>query len=425
MRTYSDTKFTDQAACLYQAIIDALTHILTWYKRKAGMKFLGSVTKGPAYAGSLKAKMKRIADASQSMNEEAGMKQHTRIMSIHDLSRQTKLQLSTVEKRTDELKELQLEARNHLCKVFTDTEAMHEVVHSWMKMQGSAQSRWPIQTLEQKKGSSAAREALLSTLRFDSAAIRRDVEDALRQVVAIPLLDQDRTAAIIQHQSTDKWLNDADSGALLVHGNCRRHDGICPTTIASALLVSFFAKFRNFVTLYWFCGSHTNGPDRDALGMVRSLVCQLLSLPALECTLEKGHKSDIRDLKKMLELLKNLLQQIPTGTVVVCIIDGISYYEGEHQHRDTCRSIRKLVRLTRAGDPVLKLLITSPTRTIHVHRESGVEGRVDVIDMPSRVNGAKQGFDQLVVAATEQKVRRLSNNFENEKGNLVAASSSA
>lgn len=36
MRTYSDTKFTDQAACLYQAIIDALTHILTWYKRKAG-----------------------------------------------------------------------------------------------------------------------------------------------------------------------------------------------------------------------------------------------------------------------------------------------------------------------------------------------------------------------------------------------------
>ena len=36
MRTYSDTKTIDQAACLYQAIIEALTHILTWYKRKAG-----------------------------------------------------------------------------------------------------------------------------------------------------------------------------------------------------------------------------------------------------------------------------------------------------------------------------------------------------------------------------------------------------
>ncbi len=53
------------------------------------MKFLGSVAKGPAYAGNLKAKMKQIADASQSLNEEAGMKQHTRIMSIHDLSRQS------------------------------------------------------------------------------------------------------------------------------------------------------------------------------------------------------------------------------------------------------------------------------------------------------------------------------------------------
>ena len=274
---------------------------------------------------------------------------------------------------------------------------------------------------------SAAIEALLSILSFDSHTIRRDVEDALRQVTAIPLSDQDRTAAIIQHDSMDRWLKDADSGALLVHGNCRRHDGICPTTIASALLVSFFVKFRNFITLYWFCGSHANGPSCNALGMVQSLICQLLHVSSLDYKLDKQHKSDIKDLKKMLELLKKLLQQVPNDTVVVCIIDGISHYEGEHQHGDTCRTIRRLVRLTRAGgEPVLKLLITSPTRTVHVHRESGVEGRVDVIDMPSRVDGAKQGFDQLVVAAAEQKVRRLSNGFDGEKkGGLNAASSSA
>ena len=315
-----------------------------------------------------------------------------------------------------------------------------------MTMQGAVQARWPIQTLEQKsespfldtiftivrlihlaEDSSAAGEALLSTLSFDSHAIRRDVEDALRQVASIPLVDQDRTAAIIQHEYTDRWLNDADSAALLVHGNCRRHDGMCPTTIASALLISLFAKFRSFITLYWFCGSHTNGPNCNALGMVQSLICQLLSLPALEFTLEKQHKSEIRDLKKMLSLFKKLLRQVPTGTVVVCIIDGISYYEGEHHHRDTCKTIRRLVRLTKAGgDPVLKLLITSPTRTSHVHRESGVEGKLDVIDMPSRVDGAKQGFDQLVVTATEQKVRRLSTSVGNEKRrNSVAAASSS
>ena len=274
--------------------------------------------------------------------------------------------------------------------------------------------------------SSAAREALLSSLGHDSDVIRRDVDDALLQVTAIPLLDQDRTAAIIQHESTEQWLNDTDFGAVLIHGNCRRHDGICPTTIASALLVSCFMKSCNIVTLYWFCGSHINRPGCDVLGMVQSLICQLLSLQTLDFTLERQHKSDIKDLKTMLRLFKKLLQQIPKGSVVVCIIDGISYYEGEHLFRDTCRTIRKLVRLTRAGDPVLKLLITSPIRTMHVHREPGVEGRVNVIDMPSRVNGAKQGFDQQVVAATEQRVRRLSEIFKKEKkSSSFEASSSA
>lgn len=159
--------------------------------------------------------------------------------------------------------------------------------------------------------------------------------------------------------------------------------------------------------------------------MVHSLICQLLSHSTLDFTLEKQHKSDIKDLKKMLKLLKKLLQQVPKDTLMICIIDGISYYEGEHLHRDTCRTIRRLVRLTRAGEPVLKLLITSPTRTIHVHRDSGVEERVDVIDMPSRVDEAKQGFDQLVVTDTEQKVRRLSTSLGSEKkGNFMVASSS-
>lgn len=36
MRTYECTKIEEHAAHLYQAIIEALQHILTWYKRKAG-----------------------------------------------------------------------------------------------------------------------------------------------------------------------------------------------------------------------------------------------------------------------------------------------------------------------------------------------------------------------------------------------------
>ena len=35
MRTYRDAKMKKQAADLYKAIIDALQHILGWYRRKA------------------------------------------------------------------------------------------------------------------------------------------------------------------------------------------------------------------------------------------------------------------------------------------------------------------------------------------------------------------------------------------------------
>lgn len=39
MRTYRDAKMKKQAAELYKAIIDALQHILGWFKRKAGSKY--------------------------------------------------------------------------------------------------------------------------------------------------------------------------------------------------------------------------------------------------------------------------------------------------------------------------------------------------------------------------------------------------
>ena len=36
MRTYTDVRMKKQAADLYVATLDALEHILGWYKRKAG-----------------------------------------------------------------------------------------------------------------------------------------------------------------------------------------------------------------------------------------------------------------------------------------------------------------------------------------------------------------------------------------------------
>ena len=50
------------------------------------MKFLGSFSKGPAYAMTLKEKMKVVGDASQAMEDHAGLNQHIR---LHGLRRDT------------------------------------------------------------------------------------------------------------------------------------------------------------------------------------------------------------------------------------------------------------------------------------------------------------------------------------------------
>jgi len=50
------------------------------------VKFLGSFSKGPAYAITLQTKMKAIENASQAMENHAGLRQHIR---VHGLQRDT------------------------------------------------------------------------------------------------------------------------------------------------------------------------------------------------------------------------------------------------------------------------------------------------------------------------------------------------
>ena len=262
------------------------------------------------------------------------------------------------------------------------------------------------------------RESLLLILSHDSDALARDVEDPLCKLSTLTLVDQDRAAAIIGHPDVDKWLTERESGAILVHGNCRRHDVICPTSVVSALLVSIFSKMPAFITLYWFCGSHIKEPDGNALGMMRSFICQLLNSTDFDFELEKERKFDGKDLAKLLSLFKKLLQQLSNKIGVVCVIDGISYYEDMSKCEDTCESISKMLKYMKAENSMLKIFITSPTRTGRINHNPSILKRLLVIDIPTNVNGRKQGFNhRLTVASTEEKVWELHENLERgEKG---------
>ncbi|KAL8731236.1 MAG: hypothetical protein Q9181_004364 [Wetmoreana brouardii] len=114
MQTYGYAHINQQTVNLYVAIIDALQHILEWYKRAAG---------SAAFAEMLKNKMKNVETASQAMNEQASQREQLRLKEIRNITVHTKDEVG-------ELKILAIEARNHLYAVLKDNEAWQEALQS-------------------------------------------------------------------------------------------------------------------------------------------------------------------------------------------------------------------------------------------------------------------------------------------------------
>lgn len=224
--------------------------------------------------------------------------------------------------------------------------------------------------------------------------------------------DQDRVAAVIQHRPVQDWLLDPVFGALLVHGNCRRHDPISPTSVACALLIYVFSKRLFLPTLYWFCGLHNVGPSGNPLGMLQSLICQLLCLPSCRCSIGDEDSLATRDVGNLLKLFRRLLKRSSGGPPIICILDGLSFYERCHQTDDTGKIVRELASLSQLSPPKLILLLTSPIRTSHISREPDIAHNLTITEVPYHISGAKRGLDShQIMASTETRARRLSESF--------------
>jgi hypothetical protein len=248
-----------------------------------------------------------------------------------------------------------------------------------------------------KERDGKTRTVLLQLLAYDEEDLVRDMEVVLRKGTAFALADQDRAAKIMQYPLFEEWLTSKRSGLVLINGSSRRHENISPTSLVCAMLVHSFSRTAPVITLYWFCGLHTNDSDGNALGMMRSLTCQLLaSYPKFHFSASASEYERGLDKQNLKELWD------------ICIVDGISYYEDRSRCDDACASIRRMARLTNMDEPIFKVLITSPTRTRYVHEEHTITAQA-ILDIPQHVNGAKQGFDSRAIALhTEQNARKLS-----------------
>ena len=222
------------------------------------------------------------------------------------------------------------------------------------------------------------------------------------------LNDQDRVAAIIRHQEVQDWLLDPLYGGLLIHGNGRRHDPLAPTSVASALLVHLFSRKFHFPTLYWFCGLHNSGPNGNALGMLRGLICQFLCLSCCTCSSRDQDKADTQDLEKLLKLFRRLLRQSTPKFPVVCILDGLSYYEGRHQSETLGIIVIEFANLANCEQPKLILHMKSAMRTSYLSQVPAITRNFTVAEVPDHIDGLRLGLNSVeLVADTEARAKGL------------------
>lgn len=250
----------------------------------------------------------------------------------------------------------------------------------------------------------AARKSLLVHFRPYHIDQSRDLENVLTHITSMTLDDQDRVGAIVDHQAVTDWLLDPRFPALLVHGNGRRHDPIAPTSVACALLIHVFSKKLHFPTLYWYCGLHDSGSRGNPLSMLKNLICQLLSLSCCVCSMGDQLGLDTQDFAKLMRIFVRLLRRSSLVAPVVCILDGISFYEARHQRVETSKFVDELAGLARSDPSVLLLFLTSPLRTNYIIQRPEMAPELIVAEIPDHVSGYKQGLNtRLIVSTTEIK----------------------
>lgn len=245
----------------------------------------------------------------------------------------------------------------------------------------------------------------------------QDMEVVLGQVHCMTLGDQDRIGAVIQHHVVDQWLLNPLFGALLIHANGRRHDPISPASVACALLIHVFSKKVRFPTIYWFCGMHVDGARRNPLIMLQSLICQLLCLSCCRCSKDDSIGLDTQDFGKLLGLFRRLVRRSSAAGPVVCILDGISYYEGRYQRDATGQLVGYLADLAQSNPPALLFLVASPTRTTYISRLLEIQQSLVITEVPGHVSGPKEGLNsRQIMSSTAKRVRKMSESLGGARG---------
>ena len=188
------------------------------------------------------------------------------------------------------------------------------------------------------------RETISYDIRSVLAQPHKDIKSILSKVQDFDVRSQGQAQSVVQKERFLMWMSNNEPDILLVDGNLHSSasDNLSAMSIFSATFAVSMASIRSEdVFVHFFCGLHTSVRDwfYGPSGLVRSLIIQLLRAldqrgdPNLNFINSKRYvrRLKMHDLDALCIAVEELIHQVPVGTNIYCIIDGISVYDKDYQ----------------------------------------------------------------------------------------------
>ncbi|KAI0105544.1 hypothetical protein GGR51DRAFT_519723 [Nemania sp. FL0031] len=228
---------------------------------------------------------------------------------------------------------------------------------------------------------------LLDAIGVSPNATWRDLKRVVKQAIHFDAESQGKAQWLLKTPEFNSWMQDRRPSILLADGATIGHVLVVSpmSSLCAALVSGLDDESSRTITLSFIAGLHVGtDPTSRSLdgpqGMMRSLVVQLLCSSLLKPHLEFLTPESLEvyhndDLKSLCNLFVRLVQQLPSGIDVFCIIDGISWYEQNPWKKGLLSVTGMFEYLMTQLDPretaILKVLMTNHgTSTVVVWRVS-------------------------------------------------------
>ncbi|KAL9119792.1 MAG: hypothetical protein Q9187_003655 [Circinaria calcarea] len=220
-------------------------------------------------------------------------------------------------------------------------------------------------------------EEMIALLIYRPDHIIQDLEECCIFGEMMGEEEKEQASRATRSDQLRKFLTESSqSRALLINGN---FDDPNPTSSLSFLLAKIsltYSDAKDVIVLSYFCSLHADvfDPRANAIGMMISLVGQLLSYPGLDFDLtfmdeELCNLIERDDCKALCTVFLHLIAQLARLKLVFCFIDSISIYETDTRVEDTELVLSTLTNLvSQDGGAIFNLLVTDPGRSLCASR---------------------------------------------------------